>query len=110
MLQHQLIAVVDLCDNLVCCIASAVRVAAHCTCWENADWVKGCVLQTQGLVQGDGYKVWAVWVWCYCILWWFVQDIFKVNVYPACPACFLLQLLAPPPPLTASMHTACSKQ
>nr|AWC08675.1 putative plasma membrane H+ ATPase [Chara australis] len=30
---------------------------------------------------GAKYKMWTLWVWLYCILWWFIQDGLKVAVY-----------------------------
>lgn len=34
----------------------------------------------EGLARGD-YKLWALWTWVYCIIWWFIQDIAKVLTY-----------------------------
>ncbi|CAG9466903.1 unnamed protein product [Pedinophyceae sp. YPF-701] len=34
-----------------------------------------------GLAMGSGYKAWFVWVWLYCIVWWFIQDAAKVFTY-----------------------------
>jgi len=31
-----------------------------------------------GLARGD-YTLMPLWVWIYCIIWWFVQDILKVG-------------------------------
>eukprot|EP00798_Chlamydomonas_sp_ICE-L_P004306 gene4306-14417_t len=30
----------------------------------------------EGLARGD-YTMWALWIWIYCIFWWFVQDSLK---------------------------------
>ncbi|GBG70142.1 hypothetical protein CBR_g6273 [Chara braunii] len=27
------------------------------------------------------YKLWTIWVWLYCVLWWFIQDACKVGSY-----------------------------
>ncbi|CAL8471949.1 g11491 [Coccomyxa elongata] len=34
----------------------------------------------RGLCRG-GYKIWPVWVWIYCIIWWLIQDTLKVLTY-----------------------------
>lgn len=38
---------------------------------------------TAGLAYGDkrSDRLWPLWVWMYCIVWWFVQDIVKVVVH-----------------------------
>ena len=36
------------------------------------------VEQVKGLALGE-YKLMTIWVWAYCILWWFVQDFAKVG-------------------------------
>jgi H+-transporting ATPase len=33
------------------------------------------------LEGGDGYTLWPLWVWIYCVFWWWVQDAFKVATY-----------------------------
>ena len=37
-------------------------------------------MQVQGLALGE-YRLWPIWVWLYCIVWWFIQDAFKVVTY-----------------------------
>lgn len=37
-------------------------------------------VEVEGLARGD-YKLWSLWVWLYCIVWWFVQDSCKVLTY-----------------------------
>eukprot|EP00245_Coleochaete_scutata_P008875 TRINITY_DN27_c0_g1_i1.p1 TRINITY_DN27_c0_g1~~TRINITY_DN27_c0_g1_i1.p1 ORF type:complete len:978 (-),score=232.32 TRINITY_DN27_c0_g1_i1:433-3366(-) len=37
-------------------------------------------IETVGLAR-EGYRAWAVWVWLYCIFWWFIQDTLKVMTY-----------------------------
>lgn len=27
------------------------------------------------------YKIWPLWIWLYCILWWFIQDAAKIVTY-----------------------------
>ena len=34
-----------------------------------------------GLAVGGGYMLWPLWVWIYCIIVWFIQDILKVITY-----------------------------
>lgn len=34
----------------------------------------------RGLVLGE-YKLWPLWIWIYCIVWWFIQDAAKVVTY-----------------------------
>ncbi len=34
----------------------------------------------QGLARAAPHAL-AVWVWLYCLLWWFVQDAAKVGTY-----------------------------
>ena len=31
-----------------------------------------------GLAYGD-YTLMPLWIWLYCIVWWFIQDTFKVG-------------------------------
>ncbi|CUE96343.1 P-type H+-ATPase, putative [Bodo saltans] len=39
-------------------------------------------INTMGLVRGDGNtNLLPIWVWLYCIFWWFVQDVIKVLAY-----------------------------
>ena len=33
--------------------------------------------------QAAGWAT-ALWVWCYCIVWWWIQDFCKVMVYKLC--------------------------
>eukprot|EP01046_Picozoa_sp_COSAG06_P100708 COSAG06_NODE_46833_length_344_cov_0.477551_2_plen_45_part_01 len=33
---------------------------------------------------GHGAGLTALWVWCYCIIWWWVQDGCKVLTYSVC--------------------------
>ncbi len=42
-------------------------------------WPKGTLdgLPVMGLALGQ-YKLLPLWIWIYCILWWFVQDLVKV--------------------------------
>eukprot|EP00244_Chara_vulgaris_P014500 TRINITY_DN90_c0_g1_i1.p1 TRINITY_DN90_c0_g1~~TRINITY_DN90_c0_g1_i1.p1 ORF type:complete len:986 (-),score=224.87 TRINITY_DN90_c0_g1_i1:2450-5407(-) len=36
----------------------------------------------EGLAHSEAvYKLWTLWVWLYCIFWWFVQDACKVGAY-----------------------------
>jgi len=37
-------------------------------------------IKTRGLVLGE-YKLWPLWVWIYCIVWWWIQDVCKVAFY-----------------------------
>ena len=37
-----------------------------------------CLLLLQG---GDNYTLWPLWVWLYCIFFWFIQDACKVLAY-----------------------------
>ncbi|KAI8475078.1 MAG: hypothetical protein J3K34DRAFT_517717 [Monoraphidium minutum] len=41
-------------------------------------WTDG--IPCRGLAIGD-YKLWALWVWVYCIVWWLIQDATKVGFY-----------------------------
>jgi H+-transporting ATPase len=34
----------------------------------------------EGLAYGN-YTLMPLWIWIYCMFWWFVQDAFKVGVY-----------------------------
>ena len=27
------------------------------------------------------YRLWSLWIWIYCIVWWFVQDAAKVAAW-----------------------------
>lgn len=43
-------------------------------------WPKGDVdgIAVEGLARG-GYTLWPLWIWLYCVVFWFVQDTFKVG-------------------------------
>jgi H+-transporting ATPase len=41
-------------------------------------WTDG--IPCRGLAIGS-YRLWALWVWFYCIFWWWVQDVCKVGAY-----------------------------
>ena len=41
-------------------------------------WTDG--IPCRGLALGD-YKLWALWVWIYCVVWWWIQDACKVGFY-----------------------------
>ena len=43
-------------------------------------WPEGLLdgLPVMGLALGD-YKLLPLWIWIYCIIWWFIQDILKVS-------------------------------
>jgi H+-transporting ATPase len=47
-------------------------------------WPKGETdhTPTEGLALGE-YRLWPLWIWIYCIIWWFLQDIAKVFTYRA---------------------------
>ena len=37
-------------------------------------------IPTEGMVMGAGsYKLMPLWVWIYCIVWWWIQDAVKVR-------------------------------
>jgi H+-transporting ATPase len=44
-------------------------------------WPEGLLdgLPVMGLALGD-YKLMPLWIWIYCIIWWFIQDILKVSL------------------------------
>jgi H+-transporting ATPase len=37
-------------------------------------------LYVKGLTL-DSYKLWPLWTWIYCIIWWFIQDACKLLAY-----------------------------
>jgi len=39
--------------------------------------VRGLALKT----EESPYTLWALWVWIYCLIWWFIQDACKVVCY-----------------------------
>lgn len=43
-------------------------------------WPKGDVdgIAVEGLARG-GYTLWPLWIWLYCVVFWFVQDTLKVG-------------------------------
>jgi hypothetical protein len=45
-------------------------------------WPKGELheIEVEGLALGE-YRLWPLWVWLYCIVWWFIQDACKVLTY-----------------------------
>jgi hypothetical protein len=38
-------------------------------------------IEVEGLALGE-YRLWPLWVWLYCIVWWFIQDACKVGAPP----------------------------
>ena len=38
-------------------------------------------IHVTGLAIGGTYSKWPLWVWIYCIIWWFIQDLAKVATY-----------------------------
>jgi len=48
-------------------------------------WPTGMLdgLPVKGLALGD-YTLFPLWVWIYCIIWWFVQDTLKVGFFALC--------------------------
>ena len=38
---------------------------------------------TEGLALGE-YRLWPLWIWIYCIIWWFLQDIAKARCAARC--------------------------
>jgi hypothetical protein len=32
-------------------------------------------------IPGGDYKLWPLWIWIFCIVWWIVQDVVKVAAY-----------------------------
>lgn len=53
----------------------------HSECKLVADW--SMAEQVKGLALGE-YKLMPIWVWAYCIVWWFVQDLVKVGKKKNC--------------------------
>jgi hypothetical protein len=43
-------------------------------------WPQGTLhgIEVEGLALGE-YRLWPLWVWLYCIIWWFIQDACKVR-------------------------------
>jgi H+-transporting ATPase len=60
-------------------LAVAVTVSLIISTFLAAFWPEGTLdgLPVKGLSIGQ-YKLMPLWVWIYCILWWFVQDALKV--------------------------------
>lgn len=46
-------------------------------------WPKGELdeVLVEGLTLNPDYKLWPLWVWLFCIVFWFVQDALKVVAY-----------------------------
>eukprot|EP00122_Pirum_gemmata_P000938 Pgem_evm1s841 len=61
---------------LAACFSLMISTVVACT-WpeDNKDEVP-----ILGLARG-GYEILALWVWLYCIVWWFIQDTCKVITY-----------------------------
>ena len=38
------------------------------------------------------YKLWPLWVWIYCVIWWWVQDACKVAFYKLMHATNMFQI------------------
>lgn len=38
-------------------------------------------VRIKGLATGDGYSLWPLWLWLYCLVWWLLQDLAKVATY-----------------------------
>jgi H+-transporting ATPase len=50
-------------------------------------WPEGLLdgLPVMGLAMGQ-YRLLPLWIWMYCILCWFIQDGFKVSIFPLEPS------------------------
>ncbi|KAI7845817.1 hypothetical protein COHA_000727 [Chlorella ohadii] len=48
-------------------------------------WPQGDLdhVQVEGLALkgGDNYTLWPLWMWIFCVFWWWVQDLLKVISY-----------------------------
>jgi len=58
------------------CFALSVSTILSCV------WPIGSIDQipVEGLAMGD-YKLWPLWIWIYCLIWWGIQDTAKVLSY-----------------------------
>ncbi|EFJ47104.1 hypothetical protein VOLCADRAFT_105176 [Volvox carteri f. nagariensis] len=63
---------------LMCAALLALSISTILACV----WPKGQTdhTPTEGLAYGD-YTLMPLWIWIYCIFWWFVQDALKVLTY-----------------------------
>ena len=63
------------------CISMGVSTLIACLWPANVAtfWTDG--IPTRGLVVGTRYKLWPLWVWIYCIVWWWIQDACKVAAF-----------------------------
>ncbi|KIY97768.1 H+-transporting ATPase [Monoraphidium neglectum] len=60
------------------CISMGISTIIACLWPTNAGdfWTDG--LTVEGLALSE-YKLWALWVWIYCIIWWWIQDLCKAS-------------------------------
>ncbi|KXZ56375.1 hypothetical protein GPECTOR_1g332 [Gonium pectorale] len=63
---------------LLCAATLALSISTILACV----WPKGETdhTPTEGLAYGD-YTLMPLWIWIYCVVWWFIQDGMKVAAY-----------------------------
>jgi hypothetical protein len=63
------------------CISMGISTIIACLWPANAAhfWTDG--ISVRGLALDPDYKLWPLWVWIYCIVWWWIQDLCKVVFY-----------------------------
>jgi len=63
------------------CISMGISTLIACLWPANVArfWTDG--IPCRGMVVGTNYKLWPLWVWIYCIVWWWIQDVCKVGTY-----------------------------
>ena len=62
----------------VVCVVGTPPPAADCLCMVTVCAGAPDDISALGLAYGD-YTLMPLWIWLYCIFWWFIQDTFKVG-------------------------------
>jgi hypothetical protein len=63
------------------CISMGISTIIACFWPSNAAhfWTDG--ISVRGLALDAKYRLWPLWVWIYCVIWWWIQDACKVAFY-----------------------------
>ncbi|GBF93619.1 H+-transporting ATPase [Raphidocelis subcapitata] len=66
--------------SLGACISMGISTLIACLWPPNAGDFWTDKIKVRGLALSE-YKLWPLWVWIYCVVWWWIQDLCKVAFY-----------------------------
>ncbi|EFN51245.1 hypothetical protein CHLNCDRAFT_37518 [Chlorella variabilis] len=62
-----------------CCVALSLSTVLACI-WPEGE-LDHVPVEGLALEGGDNYTLWPLWIWIFCIVWWWIQDLLKVGTY-----------------------------